>query len=337
LSYELWRNAGGTSTTYTLVSTYDGSSSQHTMSVGADSLVAGQIYKFKYKAVNAFGDSDFSDECDGGVSSFPATPTAPTKVAADSGETYITLAWTTSADTELPVIGYILNMDDGYGGDFSVIYNGKNYPNVLTYTVYGLNTGLTYRFTLQALNANGPSTASAEASFIICVAPTGMDSPVLSAVTKLTMTLSWTSPSEDGGCPITSYSIFINDGAGGSTFTEIDAGVVNNNPSLREHTLTFTGADTSKEYKFYMTAENIIDTVTSETVAFTLAATPDKPSTSPTVVLSSTTAYSITVSYAALSPAENGGSTILSYEVAIYNLTTGSWVSLVGGSDNFSL
>jgi hypothetical protein len=46
-------------------------------------------------------------------------------------------------------------MDDGYGGDYSVIYNGKNYPNVLKYTISGLKTSLTYRFTYQALNYNG--------------------------------------------------------------------------------------------------------------------------------------------------------------------------------------
>ena len=44
--------------------------------------------------------------------------------------------------------GYILNMDDGYGGDFTPVYNGANYPNVLKYTVTGLKVGLTYRYTL---------------------------------------------------------------------------------------------------------------------------------------------------------------------------------------------
>jgi len=76
-----------------------------------------------------------------------------------------------SSDTELPVIGYVLKMDDGYGGDFSIIYNGKNYPNVLRYTITGLTTSLPYRFTLSALNFNGFSDESDIASFIICVKP----------------------------------------------------------------------------------------------------------------------------------------------------------------------
>jgi hypothetical protein len=39
--------------------------------VADDSLVAGSIYKFKYRAVNAYGESDFSEELDAGLSSYP--------------------------------------------------------------------------------------------------------------------------------------------------------------------------------------------------------------------------------------------------------------------------
>lgn len=97
------------------------------------------------RAWNAFGASDFSDEVEAGMSSFPSAPSAPTKVVASSGETYIALKWTQVADTELPVLGYLLQMNDGYGGDtFTTVYNGLNYPNVLTYTVTGLTSSLTY-------------------------------------------------------------------------------------------------------------------------------------------------------------------------------------------------
>lgn len=97
-------------------------------------MTAGVIYKFKYLARNEFGPSDFSDEVDAAVSAFPAKPSKPVKVENESGETYITLTWLQSSNTELAVIGYNLYMDDGYGGDYKVIYNGKNYPNVLKFT-----------------------------------------------------------------------------------------------------------------------------------------------------------------------------------------------------------
>ena len=71
-------------------------------------------------------------------------------------------------------------MDDGYGGDYTLVYNGMNYPNVFKYTVTGLSTGLTYYFTLQALNFNGASLPSTADPFIICVKPRNFNPPTLS-------------------------------------------------------------------------------------------------------------------------------------------------------------
>ena len=55
------------------------------------SLTPGTIYKFKYRAINEFGSSDFSDELDAAVADFPAKPTTLAKVSTESGETFITL------------------------------------------------------------------------------------------------------------------------------------------------------------------------------------------------------------------------------------------------------
>jgi hypothetical protein len=68
--------------------------------------------------VNAYGYSDFSEELDAGVSSFPAKPNKVRKITSESGKTYITLEWDASSDTEIMVLGYMLSVDDGLGGDF---------------------------------------------------------------------------------------------------------------------------------------------------------------------------------------------------------------------------
>lgn len=81
-------------------------------------------------------------------------------------------------------------------------------PNVRKFLVSGLQTGLNYGFTVQALNFNGPSLASNPSYFIICTVPSALNPIVMSAVTRTSMTLSWTAPQDDGGCPIQSYSIF---------------------------------------------------------------------------------------------------------------------------------
>jgi hypothetical protein len=63
------------------------------LTVTADAIVPSTIYKLKYRAVNEFGYSDFSEELNVGVASFPVKPNPVTKVLAESGSTFITLAW----------------------------------------------------------------------------------------------------------------------------------------------------------------------------------------------------------------------------------------------------
>lgn len=284
-------NTGGSSSTFNKVTTYTDNSFSHTVTVADDSLVAGTIYKFKFRAQNSYGYSDYSDECEAGVSSFPAAPAAPTKNENDSGETFITLQWASSADTELPVLGYYLNVDDGYGGAKTILYDGTNQPSVFMYTASGLITGLTYTFTVQAINYNGASAESAEASFIICTKPTNLAAPFLSASTETTLTISWTAPESNGGCQVNSYYLYTNDGAGGSPTTEVDAGTINDNPTLRQHTVSFTSGDTGKSYIFKLSVENVVGTTESDTVEIVLAAVPDAPSVTPTLNLGDTSAY----------------------------------------------
>lgn len=63
----------------------------HTISVATDGLVSGKVYKFMTVATNTYGSSDFSDELNAGVSSFPAKPNPVTQVVSESGQTYITI------------------------------------------------------------------------------------------------------------------------------------------------------------------------------------------------------------------------------------------------------
>jgi hypothetical protein len=82
------------------------------------------------------------------VAAFPAKPNAVRQVIAESGSTSITLEWDTSAATQLPVIGYLLKADDGLGGAYTTVYDGRNFPNVLKNLVSGLKTARSYKFTI---------------------------------------------------------------------------------------------------------------------------------------------------------------------------------------------
>ena len=69
------------------------------MTVLDDGIVAGLIYKLKYRATNMYGYSDFSEELNIGVTSFPAKPDPVDVLQSESGSTFITLKWTKSLDT----------------------------------------------------------------------------------------------------------------------------------------------------------------------------------------------------------------------------------------------
>lgn len=105
------------------------------------------------------------------MSDFPDKPLSPVKTSVT--QSTITLSWSQSANKQLPVSGYKLEMDDGFGGPFVTIYNGQNFPNVLQFTKVGLQTGLEYQFRLKALNFNGESIPSDSINYIICSEPKG--------------------------------------------------------------------------------------------------------------------------------------------------------------------
>jgi hypothetical protein len=48
------------------------------MTITDDGLIAGEIYKFRYRAVNSYGAGTYSEETDVGVAAFPAQPNAVT-------------------------------------------------------------------------------------------------------------------------------------------------------------------------------------------------------------------------------------------------------------------
>jgi hypothetical protein len=112
-------------------------------------------------------------------------------------------------------------MDDGENGSIAPIYIGTNRPDILSYTATGLTTGLPYRFTVQAIDANGYSTASSISTFYSCQSPSGLATPtyVSSDETLMTIDIAWAAPTSSGGCAVTGYKLYLDNGAGGAITT----------------------------------------------------------------------------------------------------------------------
>jgi hypothetical protein len=203
--YELYVNIGGASPSFNKVESYDGFASE--LSVGSPDVTPGQIYKFIYRAYNSYGYSDFSEELNAAVGSFPAKNNPVRRVRATTHS--LTLEWDQSAATELPVLGYRLNMNDGLGGsEMKPVFNSVP-ANVLSFTVSNLQTAREYLFTVEAFNYNGYDGVQSDAiGFIVCVEPSGLNKAKWTSISRTTITLEWTAPDNDGGCPVTSYSIY---------------------------------------------------------------------------------------------------------------------------------
>lgn len=114
-------------------------------------------------------------------------------------------------------------MDDGFGGQFTTIYDGSFDTGTLNFLKSGLTEGLHYTFRAFSLNFNGKSQPSQTASYYACTAPSGFQKPAITEQTQSYITINWQPPKDDGACRILSYAVYRDDGASGPITTEVNA------------------------------------------------------------------------------------------------------------------
>ena len=91
-----------------------------------------------------------------------------------------------------PIISYELNMDDGYGGDFSVIGGFDPYSLVTTYTITtNMTRGRTYRLRYRTRNGAGWSDYSTVLYATAATVPSAPPSPALSSATGSSISLNF--------------------------------------------------------------------------------------------------------------------------------------------------
>jgi uncharacterized repeat protein (TIGR02543 family) len=125
-------------------------------------LTNGTTYYFVVKAVKSGIDSDASNE----MSAVPRTvPAAPTNVSATAGDGQATVSFTPPGDNGgTPIIMYEVTASPG-----GQIATGTSSPIVVT----GLTNGVSYTFTVKAVNSVGSSVPSAPSNAVVPSAPSG--------------------------------------------------------------------------------------------------------------------------------------------------------------------
>jgi hypothetical protein len=161
-------------------------------------LVAGLLYRLRFKAINFMGGSGYSDTSRIGLGALPAqlaTGASGLRRRADEASavdpwnsaTSIGLQWEAPSAAALPITEYILRVDDGLGVVISEAYRGP----LTEARVNNLTAGVQYTFTITAANYNGEGTASTALSLRSCIPPASVLPPTRVSSTSESVTLRW--------------------------------------------------------------------------------------------------------------------------------------------------
>ena len=203
-------------TSWTQLANYDGMSMSYTATVATDGLTAFAHYRFRIRAVNEYGSSEYSEEVVLSVAPLPSKLPQVTKDQAYSSDTSTMVRWVDPGTDTEPILGYRLQLTDQVTEERTTIYNAPTNPNVLEFLAANLVKGRSYGFEVLAINFNGAGEQWSDvASFRACSVPVTVPLPVVTEQSATQLSFVWTAPEDDGGCVISSYDLFVDNKATG--------------------------------------------------------------------------------------------------------------------------
>ena len=174
-------------------------------------LIASTTYRYRVRAFNLGGNSDYSNEAEATTFTPPPPPTAPTNLVATAvSHSQVNLSWTDNSTDE---IGFRILRCQGQGCfDFGEIASVG--ANVEAYNDVGRTEGTLYRYLVQAFNPNGGNYSNeAEATTPLSAPPVAQYSWSCTSPNKKQCTFTGVNNDDVG---ITSYSWSFGDGSSGS-------------------------------------------------------------------------------------------------------------------------
>ena len=184
----------------------------------------------------------------------PATvPAAPSNVAATAGNGSAMVTWTAPDNGGSLISSYTITPFIGSTAQSPITVS--NAPPVTSAYVDALTPGTAYTFTVTATNTVGTGPPSAASNSVTPTALTAPSPPtgVTATAGNTTAAVSWTAPSNNGGSPITSYTVTPN-ASGNEGSTQLPSTTVTGT------TATITGLTNGMSYTFTVTATSAIGT-----------------------------------------------------------------------------
>ena len=250
------------------------------------------------------------------VGSIPNSPTGLV-ISSRPSKSSLSIAWTTETaiPNNQPTIDYRvynLNSDDTE----SLISDTGSGGLALKATLTNLTTGDNYTLVVRAVNFWWESANSNSLQVTIGTKPSAPNPPILSTSTSTSISLIIKTSSDNGGVPISSYTVY---------YDENQTGVFSSDTitDLSNLVWSHTGFSISALVNVKVTATNFMESDPSNLVTFVVAGVPSTPSTPTQVgvpVVKSDGTISATIAWTA--PA-NQGSSILGYTL-YYKITQSS-------------
>jgi len=267
------------------------------------SLTNGTSYTFTVTATNAAGTGPSSLVSN---SVTPATiPDAPTDVSATSSNAQAIITFTPPVSNGGSAItNYLVTSSPG-----GITANGGASP----ITVTGLTNGISYTFSIVAINDVGTSSPSIASNFVTPMTVPGAPTTVTAVAGNTQATVSFVSPSSSGGSPITSYTV--TSSPGGITSSSSTSPIIIN------------GLTNGQTYTFTVKATNVVGDgpASSPSNSVTPYTVPDAP-TGLTPIAGNT---EVNLNWVA--PVWNGGSAITDYVVQFKLSASSSWSTFADG------
>ena len=291
LHWSLPASTGGSAITkYVATSTPGGLSCSSTSapSCTVTGLTNGTSYSFSVVAYNAAGQSLASSSTRNLI---PATtPGAPTSVLATALPGAAKVSWTAPASNGGSAI-YSYTVTSSPGG-FSCSAAGPSGCAVL-----GLTDGVSYSFSVVAVNAMGTSSASVPSAPTNPATAPAAPVAISASPGNGSATVSWTAPVSNGGSPVSSYTVTASPGGFSCSTSSTNC--------------TVTGLSNGTAYTFTVTSTNAMGS--SRPSAGAPSVTPATTPGAPTTVVAQTLPGAANVTWAP--PSSNGGAVITSYTV----------------------